>query len=72
MSKHRIAWLPGDGIGKEVMEAARFVLDALRLDAEYVPGDVGWELWRTASMLPKSSGWGTSANEVNWRRSIGW
>lgn len=25
--KYRIAWLPGDGIGKEVMEAARIVLD---------------------------------------------
>jgi isocitrate/isopropylmalate dehydrogenase len=47
VSKHRIAWLPGDGIGQDVMEAARIVLDALRLDAEYVPGDVGWEFWRT-------------------------
>jgi 3-isopropylmalate dehydrogenase len=47
VSKHRIAWLPGDGIGQDVMEAARIVLDALHLDAEYVPGDVGWEFWRT-------------------------
>ena len=46
MSKHRIAWLPGDGIGNDVMEAARIVLDAVRLDAEYVPGDIGWEFWR--------------------------
>jgi isocitrate/isopropylmalate dehydrogenase len=45
VAKYRIAWLPGDGIGQDVMEAARIVLDALRLDAEYVPGDVGWELW---------------------------
>jgi 3-isopropylmalate dehydrogenase len=46
MSKHRIAWLPGDGIGPEVMDAARLVLDAVGLDAEYVHGDIGWELWR--------------------------
>jgi 3-isopropylmalate dehydrogenase len=29
------------------MEAARIVLDRLNLDAEYIPGDVGWEFWRT-------------------------
>jgi isocitrate/isopropylmalate dehydrogenase len=46
MSKYRIAWLPGDGIGVEVMEAARLVLDALELDAQYVHGDIGWEFWR--------------------------
>jgi len=46
MSKYRIAWLPGDGTGWDVMEAARIVLDALRLDAEYIPGDVGWEFWK--------------------------
>jgi 3-isopropylmalate dehydrogenase len=45
MSKYRIAWLPGDGIGVEVMEAARLVLDSLDLDAEYVHGDIGWEFW---------------------------
>ena len=45
MSKYRIAWLPGDGIGVEVMEAARIVLDALELEAEYVHGDIGWEFW---------------------------
>src|SRR5512147_3254387 len=47
MGKHRIAWLPGDGIGKDVMDAARIVLDKIRLDAEYVPGDIGWEFWCT-------------------------
>jgi isocitrate/isopropylmalate dehydrogenase len=53
MSKYRIAWLPGDGIGVEVMEAARFVLDALELDAEYVYGDIGWEFWcREGDALP--------------------
>lgn len=47
VAKYRIAWLPGDGIGKDVMDAAHVVLDALELDAEYVPGEVGWEFWRT-------------------------
>ncbi len=47
MAKYKIAWLPGDGIGQEVMEAARIVLDKLQLDAEYLPGDIGWEFWRT-------------------------
>jgi len=43
--KYRIAWLPGDGVGIEVMEAARIVLDRVELDAEYVHGDIGWEFW---------------------------
>jgi len=38
MAKYKIAWLPGDGIGQEVMEAARIVLDKLQLDAEYIHG----------------------------------
>lgn len=45
MATYRIAWLPGDGIGNDVMEAARIVLDALALDAEYIHGDIGWEFW---------------------------
>jgi 3-isopropylmalate dehydrogenase len=47
MAKYKIAWMPGDGIGQEVMEAARIVLDKLQLDAEYFPADIGWEFWRT-------------------------
>lgn len=44
--KYKIAWLPGDGVGKDVMEAARMVLDAIELNAEYVEGDIGWEFWK--------------------------
>jgi len=47
MSKHAIAWLPGDGVGVEVMEAARLCLDALDFKADYIHGDIGWEFWRT-------------------------
>ncbi len=45
MSKYTIAWLPGDGIGKDVMDATRLVLDHMHLDAEYIHGDIGWEFW---------------------------
>jgi 3-isopropylmalate dehydrogenase len=46
MAKYKIAWLPGDGVGNDVMEAARIVLDALKFDAEYIHGDIGWEFWK--------------------------
>ena len=45
MAHYKIGWLPGDGIGKDVMEAARIVLDKLEFDAEYIHGDIGWEFW---------------------------
>lgn len=46
MSRYKIAWMPGDGVGIEVMEAARIVLDAIHLDAEFIPADIGWECWK--------------------------
>jgi isocitrate/isopropylmalate dehydrogenase len=53
MAKYRIGYLPGDGVGVDVMEAARGVLDRIGFDAEYVHGDIGWEFWRTeANPLP--------------------
>jgi 3-isopropylmalate dehydrogenase len=45
MAKFKIAWLPGDGVGVEVMDAARVCLDALKFDAEYIHGDIGWDFW---------------------------
>jgi len=54
MAKYKIAWLPGDGIGHDVMSVARKVLDALDVDAEYIPGDIGWECWcREGDALPE-------------------
>jgi isocitrate/isopropylmalate dehydrogenase len=44
-TRYRIAWLPGDGIGVDVLDAARIVLEKLRLNAEYVRGDIGWDFW---------------------------
>ena len=46
MSNYRVAWLPGDGIGPEVCDAARLVLDAAGFQADYLHGDIGWEFWR--------------------------
>ena len=54
MAKYKIAWLPGDGVGNDVMEAAKIVLDALKFDAEYIHGDIGWEFWcKEGDPLPK-------------------
>lgn len=64
MAKYSVAWMPGDGIGNDVMEATRVVLDAMKFDAEYVPCDIGWEFWckegnalpdRTVSALQKTT-----------------
>ncbi len=43
--KYRIAWLPGDGIGVDVLDAAKIVLDKLKLNADYICGDIGWKHW---------------------------
>jgi isocitrate/isopropylmalate dehydrogenase len=47
MAKYKIAWMPGDGVGNDVMEAARMVLDAMSFDAEYIHADIGWHFWCT-------------------------
>ncbi|MFZ5918732.1 MAG: isocitrate/isopropylmalate dehydrogenase family protein [Chloroflexota bacterium] len=46
MAKYRIAWMPGDGIGVDVLDAVKIVLDKIDLDAGYLPADIGWEFWR--------------------------
>jgi 3-isopropylmalate dehydrogenase len=56
MAKFSIAWMPGDGIGNDVMEATRIVLDAMKLDAEYIHTDIGWEFWcKEGNPLPDRS-----------------
>ena len=65
MKKYKIAILPGDGIGKDVMQAAIKVLNTVGFSkiAEYSYGDIGWEFWckegnafpdRTIELLKKS------------------
>jgi 3-isopropylmalate dehydrogenase len=46
MAKYKIAWLPGDGVGNDVMDCAKIILDTIGLDAEYFHGEVGWEFWK--------------------------
>ncbi len=45
MAQYKIAWLPGDGTGVDVLEAAKIVLDKIKLDAEYIHGEIGWDYW---------------------------
>jgi len=45
MATYKIGWLPGDGVGVDVLDATRIVLDRLKLDAEYIHGDIGWRFW---------------------------
>ena len=47
MSKRTIVALPGDGIGRTVLDQAIRVLDAAGFEANYVEGDIGWEFWRS-------------------------
>jgi isocitrate dehydrogenase (NAD+) len=46
MSKRKIVVLPGDGIGRIVMNEALRVLEAAGFDCDYIHGDIGWEFWR--------------------------
>lgn len=46
MAKQTIVKLPGDGIGRNVLEAAIRVLEAAGFEAEYVEADIGWEFWK--------------------------
>jgi isocitrate/isopropylmalate dehydrogenase len=47
MQKRTIVALPGDGIGRVVLEETIRVLDNAGFNAEYVEGDIGWEFWKT-------------------------
>ncbi len=53
MPKHTIVTMPGDGIGRLVMEEAIRVMEAAGFDAHYAEGDIGWEFWcREGNPLP--------------------
>ncbi len=47
MTKRTIVTMPGDGIGKNVLEEALKVLDAVGFEADYVHADIGWEFWKS-------------------------
>jgi len=51
---YKIATLPGDGVGVDVLEAAMGVLEAVGFEAEYKHGDIGWEFWcKEGNPLPE-------------------
>jgi len=54
MSKRTIVAMPGDGIGKTVLDEAIRVLGAAGFEADYVEGDIGWEFWcKEGNPLPQ-------------------
>ncbi len=44
--KRTIVTLPGDGIGRMVLNESVRVLDASGFTAEYIESDIGWEFWK--------------------------
>ena len=49
----RVALVPGDGVGPEVLAQARRVVDALQLELTWTELDWGSERWhRTGAMMP--------------------
>lgn len=47
MSKRTIVTMPGDGIGKPVLDETIRVLEAAGFEANYVEADIGWEFWKS-------------------------
>jgi len=46
MNNRTIVSLPGDGIGRVVLEETIRVLNAAGFKANYIEGDIGWEFWK--------------------------
>lgn len=54
MAKRTIVAMPGDGIGRTVLDEAIRVLEAAGFEANYVEGDIGWEFWcKEGNPLPE-------------------
>jgi len=54
MNKRTIVTMPGDGIGRVVLNEALRVLDAAGFEADYREGDIGWEFWcKEGNPLPQ-------------------
>ena len=54
MSVRTIVAMPGDGIGKVVLDESIRVLEKAGFNANYVEGDIGWEFWCSeGNPLPK-------------------
>ncbi|MCZ7612365.1 MAG: hypothetical protein M5T52_02130 [Ignavibacteriaceae bacterium] len=48
--KRTIVSMPGDGIGKTVLPEAIKVLNAVKFEADYVHGDIGWDFGAAKEM----------------------
>jgi isocitrate dehydrogenase (NAD+) len=54
MDERNIVIMPGDGIGNLLLPEALRVLEAVGFRANYIPADIGWELWcREGNPLPQ-------------------
>ena len=53
---YRIAIIPGDGIGKEVMESGEYLLDKLDLNFSFEYGEAGFECYnKNGVTLPEET-----------------
>ena len=43
--QYKIAFMPGDGIGNDVLEASRAILDIADFNVEYIPLDIGFKIF---------------------------
>lgn len=56
MTNKKVLVLPGDGIGKEVCNAAIPVMDVLNLPIDLIYGDIGWECWtKDGNSVPRAT-----------------
>lgn len=53
---YKITIIPGDGIGREVMEAAEYILDNIDLEFKFSYGEVGYECYqKNGTTLPEET-----------------
>lgn len=56
LAKYKVAVIPGDGIGPEVIEAALYVLSNTKIDFEFIKVEAGLSAWRKyGNPLPKET-----------------
>ncbi|CAN5574276.1 hypothetical protein BH24DEI1_BH24DEI1_00300 [soil metagenome] len=48
---HHICLIPGDGIGQEVVPAAKRVLEALGLSLRFTDAEAGWDTFTDAVIV---------------------
>ncbi len=53
---YKITIIPGDGIGREVMEAAEYILDNIDLEFKFSYGEAGYECYqKNGTTLPEET-----------------